>query len=72
MVNGERVAMHCRGGVGRAGTLAACLRLMRGEDTCAEGAIQAVRRMRCARAVESRRQEAFIKHFAVALAAGDE
>jgi hypothetical protein len=45
---------------------------MRGEDTCAEGAIQAVRRMRCARAVESRRQEAFIKHFAVALAAGDE
>ena len=49
--HGTDVALHCRGGVGRAGTLAA------------------VRRLRCKRAVESRRQEQFVAAFLQAMIA---
>jgi len=57
---GLNVAMHCRGGVGRAGTLAACLLLLEGRENSPQGAIASVRRSRCSRALESRRQEQFV------------
>ena len=67
--HGTDVALHCRGGVGRAGTLAACARLMRGADSGSGAAIAAVRRLRCKRAVESRRQEQFVAAFLQAMIA---
>mmetsp|Transcript_11085 Transcript_11085/g.46079 ORF Transcript_11085/g.46079 Transcript_11085/m.46079 type:complete len:236 (+) Transcript_11085:2441-3148(+) len=69
MEHGTDVALHCRGGVGRAGTLAACARLMRGADSGSGAAIAAVRRLRCKRAVESRRQEQFVAAFLRAMIA---
>lgn len=66
---GDRVVFHCRGGVGRAGTLAACARLLAGRERTAADAIAAVRKRRCRTAVESRRQEAFVAEFASAIEA---
>jgi ADP-ribosyl-[dinitrogen reductase] hydrolase len=60
---GERVVMHCNGGLGRAGTMAACLRLALGLDGSAAAAIRAVRRARGPRAIETRAQEDFIGAF---------
>jgi len=69
LTRGEVVALHCRGGVGRAGTVAACLYLHMGlcsGKKSAKDAIDLVRRRRCPQAVESRRQEQFIAMFAAA------
>lgn len=60
---GERIVMHCNGGLGRAGTMAACLRLALGLDHTAEQAIRSVRKARGPRAIETREQEAFIAEF---------
>lgn len=61
---GENVAVHCRGGVGRAGVIAACVLLELGLATSGRGAIEQVRRLRCRQAIESYRQEKFVVQFA--------
>jgi cyclin-dependent kinase inhibitor 3 len=58
---GGRVVMHCRGGVGRAGMMGACALLLLGEASTPSDAIALVRRRRCKQAVETRRQEDFVK-----------
>jgi len=57
---GEVVAMHCRGGIGRAGMIAACVLLRLGLAESAHQAVSEVRRLRSKLAIESRRQEAFV------------
>jgi ADP-ribosyl-[dinitrogen reductase] hydrolase len=64
---GRRVVIHCRGGLGRAGTVGACLLIRRGHD--ADAALTAVRGVREG-AVETPRQEAFLRSFASRLAEG--
>ena len=58
---GGRVMVHCLGGLGRSGTVAACHLRRRGLD--AEAALVAVRAARSPRAVESAEQEAFVRAF---------
>lgn len=60
---GECSVMHCRGGVGRAGMMAACLLLFTCEATTPGQAIGIVRKRRCKQAVETRRQEDFVKQY---------
>jgi protein-tyrosine phosphatase len=60
---GERVLMHCNGGLGRAGTMAACLRLALDIDETPELAIESVRNLRSYRAIETREQERFVDRF---------
>lgn len=55
---GEKVVLHCMGGLGRTGTLAACALVARGFTP--EGAIAHIRGCREARMVENRAQEAFV------------
>ena len=55
MQKGEAIVCHCRGGVGRAGTLAACLALFLKLKRTKKGVIKMVRSLRDKRAVESRR-----------------
>lgn len=65
MQRGHVMAIHCRGGVGRAGTIAACLLLELGRcKGMARTAIAEVRNRRCPQAVETRRQEEFIFKYA--------
>ncbi len=59
---GERVAVHCLGGLGRSGTLAACVLVRCGMS--ADEAIRRVREARGPRAVETVAQEAFVQQFA--------
>jgi len=60
---GQKTAIHCVGGLGRSGLIAASwLRLVHGLSTA--DAIALVRRVRSPRAVETRAQEAFIKALA--------
>ncbi|AWN34390.1 ADP-ribosylglycohydrolase family protein [Methylobacterium radiodurans] len=56
---GNRVLVHCRGGLGRAGMVAARLLVEMGAGP--EAAIAAVRRARDPRAVETRAQEAWVR-----------
>jgi ADP-ribosyl-[dinitrogen reductase] hydrolase len=60
---GERLVVHCRGGLGRAGTIGACLRLRMGMDSEPDGAIASIRELRNPRAIETAGQEAFIERF---------
>ncbi len=60
---GESVVMHCNGGLGRSGTMAACLRLAILLDRTVENAIASVRRIRGSRAIRKAAQENFIKDF---------
>jgi len=57
---GERLVVHCAGGLGRAGAIAACLRLHLGIDPGPAEAIAAIRELRSSRAIETRAQERFI------------
>ncbi len=57
---GDRVAVHCRGGLGRAGTVAACVLVAQGKD--ADAAINIVREAR-PNAIETPQQEAFVYGF---------
>ncbi len=57
-----RVLVHCVGGLGRSGTVAACFLTRRGLD--ASSAIAEVRRARSPRAVETPLQERFVHSFA--------
>eukprot|EP01024_Parvocaulis_polyphysoides_P043018 TRINITY_DN3927_c0_g2_i1.p1 TRINITY_DN3927_c0_g2~~TRINITY_DN3927_c0_g2_i1.p1 ORF type:complete len:204 (+),score=9.09 TRINITY_DN3927_c0_g2_i1:173-784(+) len=61
--NGQNILLHCKGGVGRAGTIAACLLLYLGVAKSVGNAIQIVRTRRCKNAVESYSQERFISRF---------
>mmetsp|Transcript_2605 Transcript_2605/g.6225 ORF Transcript_2605/g.6225 Transcript_2605/m.6225 type:complete len:128 (-) Transcript_2605:63-446(-) len=65
--SGRSVVIHCRGGVGRAGMVGACLLLKEGLVQNAKDAIAYVRKKRCKSAVESRSQEQFIAKFATSL-----
>lgn len=56
-----RVAIHCVGGLGRSGTLAACYLKTLGWSS--EEALHEVRRARTARAVETRLQEEFVQRY---------
>jgi len=57
---GRRILVHCRGGLGRAGTVAACILV---EMNVSPGqAIQAVRKVR-PRAIETSAQEDFVMRF---------
>ncbi|MFO0590555.1 MAG: cyclin-dependent kinase inhibitor 3 family protein [Polyangiaceae bacterium] len=58
---GRTVVIHCRGGLGRSGTVAACALIARGAS--AEDAIRVVRASRKG-AVENERQEEFVRQFA--------
>jgi protein-tyrosine phosphatase len=67
LARGQRVAVHCRGGRGRSGTLLACLLVARGASPA-----EALVRVRHARpgAVETRGQEAAVRAFATMLEEG--
>jgi hypothetical protein len=61
LTTGETVVVHCRGGLGRSGTIAACCLVARGRDPR-----EAIALVRAARpgAVEIREQEKFVERFA--------
>ena len=59
--DGRRVVVHCRGGVGRSGLVAAAVATTYGDDT--EAAIARVR-MAQPQAVETREQEAYVGRYA--------
>lgn len=61
LLNGQVVVVHCRGGLGRAGLVAACLLVQMGLD--ADAAIRLVRQTRSPHAIETAEQEAFIHRF---------
>ncbi len=65
MSAGETVVVHCRGGLGRSGTIAACCLVARGRAP-----VEAIELVRSARpgAVEVPDQEDFVARFAVARA----
>jgi ADP-ribosylglycohydrolase len=60
LVQGKKVVIHCLGGLGRTGTIAA--RLLVELGTSPDAAILAVRAARTG-AVETRKQEDYVKHF---------
>lgn len=60
LTTGETVIMHCWAGLGRAGTMAACLLIHRGMN--ADYAISTVRSVRPG-AIQSAKQEQFIKAY---------
>ncbi|XP_037082517.1 cyclin-dependent kinase inhibitor 3-like [Pollicipes pollicipes] len=62
-VPGGRVLLHCTSGLGRSCTVAACLLLHVHEDLTADEAVEAVRRLRGPRAVQSVRQFNFIQEY---------
>ncbi len=61
--DGERLVVHCRGGLGRAGLIGACVMLASGRCRSAEEAITWVRACRPG-TVENRLQEAYIEQVA--------
>ena len=61
MERGQNVVVHCRGGLGRTGTLAACVLGALGRHT-ADDAIAAVREARNG-TVQTREQEDFVRLF---------
>lgn len=63
ITRGQRVVLHCNGGLGRSGTMAACLRLALALDRSPGEAIKEVRKARSPLAIETREQEKFIGEF---------
>lgn len=61
ITGGQKVGLHCLAGLGRTGTMAACV-LIRGGATYHE-AIRIVRTARSPRAIETALQEAFISTY---------
>ena len=66
---GKNVVVHCRGGLGRTGTVAACVLVVLG-DHSADEAIDAVRAARRG-TVQTRDQEDFVRRFEETLRARD-
>jgi len=62
LAKGERIAIHCLGGIGRTGTIAACLLLRRGLPL--KEATRIVQETRCAGFPEGREQGPFVKRYA--------
>ena len=60
IARGKTIVVHCRGGLGRAGTVAACLLILDGHDS--QDAIAHVRAARPG-AIENRKQENFVARF---------
>lgn len=58
---GKKVLLHCRGGLGRTGLVAALLLMDLG--SCARDAIAAVRAARSPRAIETREQEKYVREY---------
>ncbi|MEW5725079.1 MAG: dual specificity protein phosphatase family protein, partial [Thermodesulfobacteriota bacterium] len=58
---GGRVMVHCLGGLGRAGTVAACFLIARGLSP--EEAIREIRRARSPRAIETGAQTSFVREY---------
>jgi protein-tyrosine phosphatase len=65
---GDRVLIHCVGGLGRSGMAVACYLASRGLS--AQAAIDAVRRARSPHAIETLEQESFVQRFAHQWGAG--
>jgi len=61
--SGGRLVIHCRGGLGRSGTLGACVRLRLGLDLTAEQAIASIRMARSPEAIETRGQAQFVERY---------
>lgn len=61
---GINILCHCRGGIGRAGLIACCFLLKLGYTTNPLDAIKIVRAQRSPQAIETKRQEDFIIHYA--------
>lgn len=59
----HNVLIHCRGGIGRAGTIACCLLLFLGMKDSVNDAVKFLRSVRDKRCVESRKQYDFIKGY---------
>ena len=64
---GERIVIHCNGGLGRSGTIAACVRLIMNLDSSPSDAIASIRGIRGKRAIETIAQERFVKRFSKTL-----
>lgn len=62
LAEGAKIVMHCRGGLGRAGTVAACVLIDQGHT--ADDAVAAVRAARDARAIETAEQLRFVQRYA--------
>lgn len=58
---GNKVLLHCAGGLGRSGMIAACCLIHQGIP--ADQAMKEVRRSRSERAIETKEQEDFIEHY---------
>lgn len=69
MLSGQRIVVHCKGGLGRAGTVAAMLLLQSGEAKRASDAIHMVRHARPG-AIETIAQEEFLEYWAQSLHPG--
>jgi ADP-ribosyl-[dinitrogen reductase] hydrolase len=61
MRQGKNVVVHCRGGLGRTGTVAACVLVALGRHT-AEDAIETVRKARRG-TIQTNEQEGFVRRF---------
>lgn len=66
LLDGKRVVVHCKGGLGRAGTVASLLLLSTKTSSDAESAMLAVRTARPG-AIETLEQECFVRKWAKAL-----
>lgn len=66
---GARVVVHCKGGLGRAGTVASLLLIQTGQITDPDAVMAAVRRARPG-AIETLQQEEFIRRWASCAANG--
>ncbi|WP_313493258.1 cyclin-dependent kinase inhibitor 3 family protein [Stenotrophomonas sp.] len=62
LLAGRKIVVHCKGGLGRAGTIASMLLLDTGEAQDGDGAIGMVRRVRPG-AIETSVQEVFIRRW---------
>ncbi len=63
LATGAKILLHCVGGLGRSGLVAACYLSSQGLDAAA--AIAEVRRIRSPRAIETEGQETFVHNFVV-------